>query len=108
MNIRNDLAPSTSTSRLLSTPMEILELLAVPDNGDITDASQTLYQQKVGSLLFASIATRPDIAFAVSWLSRFNQWPGMRHHEAADRVFHYLFQTQDYCIRYRGDAQDLS
>ena len=39
MKIYNDLAPSTSTSRLLSTPMEILKLLAVPDNEDITDPS---------------------------------------------------------------------
>ena len=108
MKICNDFAPSTSTSRLPSTPMEILELLAVPDNEDITDASRTLYQQKVGSLLFAAIATRPDIAFAVSRLSRFNQRPGKRHHEAADRVFHYLFQTQDYCICYWRNAQDLS
>ena len=23
-------------------------------------------------------------------------------------MFHYLFQTQDYCIRYRGNVQDLS
>ena len=43
MKICNDLAPSTSTSRLPSTPMEILELLAVPDNEDITDVSRTLY-----------------------------------------------------------------
>ncbi len=88
--------------------MEILELLAVPDNEDITDASRTLYQQKVGSLFFAAISTWRDIAFAVSQLSRFNQRQGKRHHKAADRVFHYLFQTQDYCIRYRGDAEDLS
>ncbi len=46
--------------------MEILELLAVPNNDDITDVSQTLYQQKVRSTLFAAIATRLDIAFAVS------------------------------------------
>ncbi len=108
MKIRNDLATSTSSSRLFSTPMEILELLAIPDNEDITDASQTLYQQKVRSLIFAAIATRLDIAFAVSRFLQFNQRPGKRHHKAADRVFHYLFQTQDYCIRYWGDAQDLS
>ncbi len=108
MKIYNDLAPNTSTSRVHSMPMEILELLAVPENEDITDASQTLYQQKVGLLLFPAIATRPDRAFAVSRLSRFNPRPGIRHHEAADRVFHYLFQTQDYCIRYGGDVQDLS
>ena len=45
--------------------MKILELLAVPDNEDITDASRTLYQRKIGSPFFAAIATRPDIEFAV-------------------------------------------
>ncbi len=76
MNICNDLAPSKSLSRFPSTPMEIFELLTVPDNEHITDASQTLYQRKVGSFFFASIATWPDIAFAVSWPLRFNQRPG--------------------------------
>ncbi len=108
MKIYDDLAPSINTSRFPSTSMEILELLNVPDNEDITDGSQTLYQRNVGSLLFAAIATRPDIAFAVSQLSQFNQRPRKRHHKAADRVFHYLFQKQDYCIRYWRDAQDLS
>ena len=56
----------------------------------------------------AAIATRPDIAFAVSQFLRFNQRLGKRHHKAADRMFHYLFQTQNYCLRYWGDAQDLS
>ncbi len=70
--------------------------------------SRTLYQQKVGLLLFAAIATWSDIAFAVSRFLQFNQRQRKRHNEAADREFHYLFQTQDYCICYRGDAQDLS
>ncbi len=108
MKICNDFATNTSTRRLPSMSIEMFELLAVPDNKDITDASRTLYQRKVGSLLFAAIASPPDIAFAVSRLLRFNQSPGKRHHEAADRVFQYLFQTQDYCIRYRGDTQDPS
>ncbi len=108
MKICNNFSPSTSTSRLPSTPMEILELLSVPDNEDITDASRTLYQRKVRSLIFAAIATRPDIAFAVSRFLRFNQRPGKGHHEAADQVFHHLFQSQDYCICYWGDAQNLS
>ncbi len=94
LKICNDLAPSTSPSRLPSTPMEILELLAVLDNEDITDAWRTLYPQKVGSLLFAANATRPDIAFAVSRFSQFNQLPGKRHHEAADRVFIICFKQK--------------
>ena len=94
--ICHELAP-TPTGRPPATPMDTVELLPLSDDEEVSDASRTLYQQKVGSLLFAAIATRPDIAFAVSRLSRFNQRPGKRHHKAADRVFHYLFRTQDYC-----------
>ena len=72
------------TGRLPITPIDIAELLPFSDKQEVSDASRTLYQQKVGSLLFAAIATRPDIAFAVSRLSRFNQRPGKIHHEASD------------------------
>ena len=98
----------TNPLRFPTTPIEIPKLLPPDKDEIVSDSFRTLYQQKVGSLLFAAIATRPDIAFAVSRLSRFNQRPGHKHHEAADRVFHYLFSTQDYCIRYGGDVQDLS
>lgn len=114
MKMYDALAPSSTSaskkSQLPATPMDFVELLPLSEDedGQVSDASKTLYQRKVGSLLFAAIATRPNIAFAVSRLSRFNQRPGNRHHEAADRVLHYLFQTQDYCIRYEGEARDLN
>ena len=94
--------------RFPTTPIEIPKLLSIDKDEIVSDSFRILYQQKVGLLLFAAIAIRPDIAFAVSYLCRFNQRPGHKHHKAADRVFHYLFSTQDYCIRYGGDVQDLS
>ena len=98
----------TNPLRFPTTPIEIPELLPIDKDEIVSDSSRTLYQQKIGSLLFAAIATRPDIAFAVLRLSRFNQRLGHKHHKAADRVFHYLFATQDHCIRYGGDVQDFS
>ena len=98
----------TNPLQFPTTPIKIPKLLPPDKDEIVSDSFKTLYQQKVSSLLFAAIATRPDIAFAISRLSRFNQRPGHKHHEAADRVFHYLFSTQDYCIRYGGDVQDLS
>ena len=93
-----NLAP-TPEARLLGTLMEPTKLLPLSDNKEPpTKASWTLYQRKIGLLLYAGIATRPDIAFAVSRLSRFNQQPRKRHHEAVDRVFHYLARTQSHCI----------
>ena len=47
----------------------------------------------VGSLLYISSWTRPDIAFAVSELSRFVSNPGSKHLAAAKRVFRYLKET---------------
>ena len=108
MKICNEFIHTTDTLRLPTTPMEISELYPIENDEIVSDSSRTLYQRKVGSLLFAAIATRPDIAFAVSRLSRFNQRPGPQHHEAANRVFYYLFSTQDYCIRYGGEAQEVS
>lgn len=110
MKIYNELVPTSTTSRFHAAPMDILELLPLSEDGEdqVSDASRTLFQPKVGSLLFAAIATRPDIAFVVSRLSQFNQRPGRKYYEAADCVFHYLYQTQDYCIRYREEARDLS
>ncbi|KAK1691935.1 hypothetical protein QYE76_008632 [Lolium multiflorum] len=47
-------------------------------------------------------ATRPDIAFAVSKLSRFVSNPGDDHWHALERVMHYLKGTASYGIHYTG------
>ena len=108
MKICNEFVHTIDQLRLPTTPMETSELYPIEKDEIVSDSSRMLYQRKVGSLLFAAIATRPDIAFAISRLSRFNQQPGPQHYEVADRVFYYLFSTQDYCIHYGGEAQDLS
>jgi hypothetical protein len=37
------------------------------------------YREAIGSLMYAAIATRPDITFAVSVLSQFLDNPGEAH-----------------------------
>lgn len=80
------------------TPMAKEELL--PYEGRASHHEVNLYQRKIGSLLYAAVITRPDVAFAVSRLARFLTNPSPKHHEAADRVFYYL-------RRYRGLAIQL-
>ena len=53
------------------------------------------YQEAVGSLMYAVVATRPDIAYAVSYLARFMSNPGRAHWEAVKRVIRYLKGTKD-------------
>ena len=83
------------------TPMGPEELLPYQELATAWEI-QT-YQKKVGSLGYAATQTRPDIAFAVSRLSRFLINPGPKHHQAADRVLRYLKRTQYHSLRLGGD-----
>ncbi|MCO5563394.1 hypothetical protein L7F22_017035 [Adiantum nelumboides] len=62
------------------------------------------YASTCGSLMYAMVATRPDIAFAVGVISRFMSNPGKKHWEAVKGVLQYLNGTKDMCICFRkGD-----
>lgn len=56
------------------------------------------YVSLVGSLIFAMVCTRPDIAYSVGVLSRFMANPGKAHWEAAKWVLRYLRGKSDYSI----------
>jgi hypothetical protein len=60
------------------------------------------FQRKIGSLLYAAVTTRPDIAFATSCLARFLTNPGPAHQNAADRVLGYLKRTRGLALQLGG------
>ncbi|SGZ26794.1 BQ5605_C025g09958 [Microbotryum silenes-dioicae] len=81
-----------TTTRGATVPMTPgLSLTAIPGQG--TERIRSWYLQAIGSLLYISLGTRPDIAFAVSYLSRFANNPGRRHWIAVKHVFCYLRAT---------------
>ena len=51
------------------------------------------YQNIVGALLYLSLNTRPDIAYSVGVLARFNSYPNYRACKAVLRVLIYLRTT---------------
>jgi hypothetical protein len=63
---------------------------------------QLRYSQIIGSLMYLASATRPDISFAVSKLSRFVSNPEDDHWQALERVMRYLKGTMSYGIHYTG------
>jgi hypothetical protein len=63
---------------------------------------QLRYSQIIGSLMYLASATRPDIAYAVSKLSRFVSNPGDDHWHALERIMRYLKGTASYGIHYSG------
>lgn len=62
--------------------------------------------EALGSLMYAQIGTRPDIAFAITSLSRFMSNPGKPHWLALLHVFRYIKATLSYRIRYGGPGYD--
>ena len=60
------------------------------------------YSRMIGSLMYLASATRPDISFTVSRLSKFMSNPGTDHWHALERVMRYLVGTMSYGIQYSG------
>ena len=65
------------------------------------------YRELIGSLIYLANATRPDIAFAASTLSRFCSNPGREHWLFAKRILRYLKMTSDYGITYVKSDEKL-
>ncbi|KAJ9567681.1 LOW QUALITY PROTEIN: hypothetical protein OSB04_003647 [Centaurea solstitialis] len=66
------------------------------------------YARLIGSLMYAQVCTRPDIAFAVNMLSRFQSNAGHAHWVAGKKVLRYLKGTINHMLLYRRiDDQEL-
>jgi hypothetical protein len=89
----------------VSTPLVVNEKLSKDDGGNSADAS--IYRSIIGSLLYL-LATRPDIMFAASLLSRFMHSPSQVHLGAAKRVLRYIKGTTDYGLCFvKKESGDL-
>ena len=60
------------------------------------------YSSAVGSLMYAMVCTRPDIAHAVGVVSRFLEDPGKEHREAVKWILRYLRGTTRDCLCFKG------
>ena len=75
-------------------PMTIAKLQSPSD--EHTNEEDYPYQQLIGALIYLSTKTRPDIAFAVSKLSRFMSNFSSEHWNAAKHVLRYLSRQQPW------------
>ena len=83
----------------VSNPMELSTKLhsgQSPSTGtEYTAMHHVPYREAIGSLMYASLATRPDISYAVATISHFSNNPGMPHWDAVRRIYRYLLGTKD-------------
>ena len=59
------------------------------------------YASIVGSIMYAQVCTRPDIAYIAGMLGWYQSNPGLDHWKAAKKVLRYLQGTKDYKLTYR-------
>ena len=88
-----------SQVKTCTTPADI-NVKLIKDDGVSKPVDPANYQSMVGSLLYASIGTRPDIAQAVGAVSRFNSCPTEAHLTAVKRISRYLKGTINFGIKY--------
>ena len=89
-------------SKKTHTPMPMDDLL--PNTQQATTQETHGYQSRIGSLLFAAIVTRPDVARAASKLSEHLQNPSPDHLAAADQCISYLHSTKNLTIEYSASC----
>ena len=64
---------------------------------------QTPYLSAVGALMYLATTTRPDIAYTVGVLARFNFNPGWAHWLTVKHLLRHIKGTMDYSITYSPD-----
>ena len=64
--------------------------------------SKVPYTSTIGSLMYAMVCTRPDIAHAVGVMSRFMSRPRKQHWEAVKWILRYLKGSSDTYLCFTG------
>jgi len=90
------------------TPMDQSKLQKAEDGYEAPWQLRTTYQSAAGSLMYAMLGTRPDIAFAVSVISRYASNPAETHWKAVKRILRYLKGSIDLQLTYRGSLKPLT
>lgn len=73
--------------------MKASSVIEMLDFGDYDITNFQKYQFLIGKLIYLLYRTRPNIAFAVSQLSRYNADSQKNHFQATKRVVRYLKGT---------------
>jgi hypothetical protein len=74
---------------------------------DVRFMNDKPYRQVVGCLMYAMVATRPDIAYAVGSVCRFLHNPGPQHWNAVLHILRYLRGHSNLGLSFSGKPSDL-
>nr|XP_051222140.1 secreted RxLR effector protein 161-like [Lolium perenne] len=81
------------------------ERLKLSRESTAKEVDATKYRQIVGSLRYL-VHTRPDLAFAIGFVSRFMERPTKEHMMAVKRILRYVAGTTHYGLHYQRKTKD--
>jgi hypothetical protein len=84
-----------------SSMVKLTKAMSPQSDEERATASKLPYLELVGSLLYAALATRPDITHAVNEVCRFMSAHGQQHWNAAKRILRYLTGTAKAELHYK-------
>uniref|UniRef100_A0AAV1UHT0 Reverse transcriptase Ty1/copia-type domain-containing protein n=1 Tax=Peronospora matthiolae TaxID=2874970 RepID=A0AAV1UHT0_9STRA len=88
--------------KAVASPVDVSSRLVPSNSASKVDVP---FREAVGALMHLTTATRPDIAYAVSFVSRFMEKPQEEHWVAVKRIFRYLQGTKMHGICYKPSAK---
>ncbi|XP_040867356.1 secreted RxLR effector protein 161-like [Glycine max] len=94
------MADSKPISTPLSEKEKLSDMIKVQAQADKDYMSKVSYSSAIGSLMYAMVCTRPDLAYAVSMVNRFLNQPQKEHWKAVKKIFRYLKGTSDVGLIY--------
>ncbi|GAA0142232.1 hypothetical protein LIER_03180 [Lithospermum erythrorhizon] len=97
---RFNMESSKSVSCPLSAHFKLSSKICNNAQGNVEDMENVPYASAIGSLMYAMLCTRPDIAYSVRLVSRFLSQPRKQHWEAVKWILRYLKGTSNICLCY--------
>lgn len=104
--VLNDNSITTAKHKASTTPMNGYESLR-PANDTDERTNTKAYQKTIGSLMYAMVHTRPDIAFALGKLSQYMSDPAQHHAHALKALLRYVRATVNRAIKF-GAGGDVA
>ena len=99
---------NSNPSFIPTNPSIRLSAAMTSDGYDNNNMTNIPYREAVGSLMYLTIGSRPDIAYSVSNVSRYMEKPSIENWNAVKQIFRYIKGSSDICIRYGNSSSSSS
>jgi hypothetical protein len=103
-----DLQDSKSVSTPMDSRISLSKSQCPTTEGEKLFMQSKSYREAVGSLLWVSNGTRPDISYAVNQVARYMENPGVQHWDAVQRILVYLRGSQNKSIVFESDENSAT